>query len=86
MNKFFSNDPDENYIFLNNQFLKVIDKHIPLEIKNLKENQAPFVDKQFRKEISLGVSLGANTAKILPSKMKSYKRNKGIYLNILTWA
>ena len=51
MNKFFSNDPDENYVFLNNQFLKVIDKHIPLEMKNLKGNQAPFVDKQFRKEI-----------------------------------
>ena len=63
MNKFFSNDPDENYVFLNNQFLKVIDKHIPLEIKNLKGNQAPFVDKQFRKDIYMRSKLRSKYCK-----------------------
>ena len=44
-------DPDENYIFLTNQFLKVVNQHAPLKVKILRGNHAPFVDKQLRKEI-----------------------------------
>ena len=42
-------DPDENYIFLTNQFLKVVNQHVPLKVKTLRGNHAPFVDKQLRK-------------------------------------
>ena len=38
-------DPDENYIFLTNQFLKVLNQHTPLKVKILTGNHAPFVDK-----------------------------------------
>ena len=44
-------DPDENYIFLTNQFLKVVNQHAPLKVKILRGNHAPLVDKQLRKEI-----------------------------------
>ena len=44
-------DPDENYIFLTNQFLKVVNQHVPLKVKILRGNHAPFVDKLLRKEI-----------------------------------
>ena len=44
-------DPDENYIFLTNQFLKVVNQHAPLKVKFLRGNHASFVDKQLRKEI-----------------------------------
>ena len=44
-------DPDENYIFLTNQFLKVVNQHAPLKVKILRGNHALFVDKQPRKEI-----------------------------------
>ena len=44
-------DPDENYIFLTNQFLKVVNQYAPLKVKILRGNHASFVDKQLRKEI-----------------------------------
>ena len=44
-------DPDENYIFLTNQFLKVVNQHAPLKVKILRGNHALFVGKQPRKEI-----------------------------------
>ena len=47
----FSIDPDENYIFLTNQFLKVVNQYAPLKVKILRGNHAPFADKQLRKEI-----------------------------------
>ena len=37
-------DPDENYIFLTNQFLKVVNQHAPMKVKILRGNHAPFVD------------------------------------------
>ena len=36
--------PDENYIFLTNQFLKVVNQHAPMKVKILRGNHAPFVD------------------------------------------
>ena len=44
-------DPYENYVFLKNQFLKIVNQHVPLKGKILRRNHAPFVDKQLRKEI-----------------------------------
>ena len=71
-------DPDENYIFLTNQFLKVVNQHAPLKVKFLRGNHASFVDKQLRKEIYKRSKLRNNTAKILPNKMQPYIRNKEI--------
>ena len=50
-------DPDEDYIFLTNQFLKVVNQHAPLKVKILRGNHAPFVDKQLRKEIYKRIKL-----------------------------
>ena len=44
-------DPDENYIFLTNQLLKVVNQHGPLKVKILRANHALFIDIQLRKEI-----------------------------------
>ena len=47
----FSIDSDENYIFLTNQFLKLVNQHAPLKVKILRGNHAPFAEKQLRKDI-----------------------------------
>ena len=64
-------DPDENYIFLTNQFLKGVNQHASLKVKILRGNHAPFVDKQLRKEIYKRSKLRKNATKILPNKMQS---------------
>ena len=64
-------DPDENYIFLTNQFLKGVNQHASLKVKILRGNHAPFVDKQLRKEIYKRSKPRKNAAKILPNKTQS---------------
>ena len=46
-----SDDPNENYDFIINTFSKVVNKHAPLKKKTIRGNQAPFMNKEFRKAI-----------------------------------
>ena len=46
-----SHDPNENYNFLTTKLQEVVKSHAPLKKKNLPGNNAPFIDKEFRKAI-----------------------------------
>ena len=46
-----SNCPIENYQPLTENFISVVEKHAPLKKKNVRGNQAPFVNREFRKAI-----------------------------------
>ena len=51
---YFSLNPDypnENYNFITDKFLSVVNRHAPLKKENVKGNQAPFLTKELRKEI-----------------------------------
>ena len=48
---FRSADPNENYLFLMNSFSKIVERHVTLKQKTLRENHAPFVSKELRKAI-----------------------------------
>ncbi len=47
----FSDDPNFCYEDLENKFRKIIDKHAPLRTKIVRGNDAPFMNKTWRKEI-----------------------------------
>ena len=44
-------DPNENYNFVTEKFLDVVNRHEPLKNKTLSGNQAPFIIKELRKGI-----------------------------------
>ena len=48
---FASSNPDENYSVLTNVFSNIVNKHAPLKKKILRGNDAPFMNKELRKEI-----------------------------------
>ena len=46
-----TDDPNENYNFITDKFLKVVNRHAPLKKKILRGNHAPLLTKEIRKEI-----------------------------------
>ena len=46
-----TDDPNENYDFLTNTFIDVVNNHAPLKKKFIRGNQAPFMTRRLRKEI-----------------------------------
>ena len=46
-----SNCPNENYEHLTENFLSVVEKHALIKKEIVRVNQAPFVNKEFRKAI-----------------------------------
>ena len=46
-----SDNPHENYTNLSQTFSKVVQKHTPLKKKIIRRNHAPFINREFRKEI-----------------------------------
>ena len=44
-----ADDPNENYNFITDKFLNVVNRHAPMKKKTLKGNQAPFLTKELRK-------------------------------------
>ena len=44
-------DPHEGYYIITNNFLKVVIKHAPLKKKTIRGNNAPYMNKEFRKAI-----------------------------------
>ena len=43
--------PNENYDFLTNNFINIVNNHAPLKKKFIRGNQAPFMTRNLRKEI-----------------------------------
>ena len=48
---FKTSNPDENYLVLTNVFSNIVNIHAPLKKKILRENDAPFMNKELRKAI-----------------------------------
>ena len=48
---FFKNDPNQNYNLLTDKFLGLANKHAPLKKKFVRGNNAPFMNREFQKEI-----------------------------------
>ena len=46
-----SKDPHEGYDTITNNYLKLANKHVPLKKKIIRGNDAPFMNKEFRKGI-----------------------------------
>ena len=65
---FTSADPNENYLFLTNSFSRIVEKHVPLKKKTLRENHAPFVSKELRKAIYT-ISRFRNWFQEIPTKL-----------------
>ena len=49
--KLGSKDPHEGCDTITNKFLKIVNKHAPLKKKTIRRNDAPFINKEFRKAI-----------------------------------
>ena len=48
---FFKNDPNQNCNFLTDKTLGIVNKHAPLKKKFVRGNNAPFMNREFQKEI-----------------------------------
>ena len=48
---FLKNDPNQNYNLLTDKFLGIVNKHAPLKKKFVRGNNAPFMNREFQKEI-----------------------------------
>ena len=48
---FSNNNPNENYSVLSETFSKLVDRHVPLNMKIQRGNHAPFISKEMRKDI-----------------------------------
>ena len=46
-----SDDPNENYSFLTKESSKIVEKHAPLRKKFIRDNHAPFMNKELRTAI-----------------------------------
>ena len=46
-----TDDPNENYDFLTNTFINVVNKHVPLKKKFIRGNEDPFMTRNVRKKI-----------------------------------
>ena len=46
-----TDDPNENYRFITDTFIKIVESHAPLKKGSVRGNQAPFMNKELRKAI-----------------------------------
>ena len=53
-----SDDPNENYCFITDIFIKIVERHVPLKKTFVRRNQAPFMNKELRKAIYTRSRLG----------------------------
>ena len=68
--------PNENYDFLTNNFINIVNNHAPLKKKFIRGNQAPFMTRNLRKDIYTRSRLEINFVKTLLKKIKNYIKNK----------
>ena len=48
---YLKNDPNQNHNLLTDKFLGIVNKHAPLKKKFVRGNNAPFMNREFQKEI-----------------------------------
>ena len=77
-----TDDPNENYDFLTNTFINIVNNNAHLKNNFIRGNQTPFVTRNLRKNFVPELDLEINFVSILLKKMKNYKkqRNKCIAL------
>ena len=68
--------PKENYDFLTNTFINTANKHVPLKKKFIRENQAPSITRNFRKEIYTTSRFRNKYCESLLKKMKNSIKNR----------
>ena len=61
-------DHNQNCQSLTKTFLTIVNRHAPLKKKIVRENQAPFMTKEFQKAIFTRSRLKNRLTKILPKK------------------
>ena len=71
---FNSDDPNDNFELITELFSKIVNKHAPLKKKFLRDNQAPFMNKELRKAIYDRSKLRIDSVKRGLRKML-YKKN-----------
>ena len=49
--EFLKNDPNQNYHLVTDKFLGIVSKHAPLKKKFVRGKNAPFMNREFQKEI-----------------------------------
>ena len=72
-------DPNENYRFITDTFIKIVERHAPLKKRLVRGNQAPFMNKELRKTIYTRSRLRNNFCKNpIKENEKKYRmeRNK----------
>ena len=45
-----TDDPNENYRFITDTFIKIVERHAPFKKRYVRGNQDTFMDKELRKE------------------------------------
>ena len=70
-----TNDPNENYCFITDAFIEIVERHAPLKKRFVRENQAPFMNKELRKAIYTRSRLRNNFCKTKENE-KKYKIQK----------
>ena len=80
---FDNENPNQNYNVLSNRLLEVVNVHAPLKTKIVRGNDAPFVDKQFRKAIYTRTRL-KNKIHRNPSKENkmAYKKQRNFCVSL----
>ena len=76
-------DSNENYRFIIDIFIKIVERHAPLKKRFVKGNQAPFMNKKLRKAIYTRSRLRNNFCKNPPKKMKRSTKYKEINMCLL---
>ena len=75
-----TNYPNENYRFITDTFIKIVESHAPLKKRSARGNKATFMNKELRKVIYSRNRLRNNSCKN-PTKENGKKcniqRNKG---------
>ena len=72
-------DPTQNYQSLTKKFLTIVNKHAPLKKKIVRENQAPFMTKEFQKTIYTRSRLTNKMNKNPTEKnITAYKRQRNL--------
>ena len=78
-----TDDPNENYLFINDTFIKFVERHAPLKKRFVRGNQVPLMNKELSKAIYTRSRLRNNFCKNLTKENETknkMQRNKCVSL------
>ena len=78
-----TDDPNENYRFITDTFIKIVERHAPLKKGSVRGNQAPFMNKELRKAIYNRSRLKTIFVKAPLKRMKRSTKYKEINVCLL---